>query len=256
MNLLSADIIERFYLFLWPMTRISAMLLTTPPFSTASLNVRIRILLAVVLTWMIYPLHDWPRIDPTSAQGLLELLNQIFIGVCMGLIMQVVVAALVLAGQALSAAMGLSMATMVDPNIGNAPVLSQFVVIMSTLIFVGTGGHAVLIGLILESFYSLPIGTSILNQDTYAQVIRWSSMMFLGGLLLTLPVMITLLFINIGLGVVTRAAPSLNIFSVGFPAMIVAGLLIFMLSLESVGGRIEWLWLQGFDVVRSVLKVP
>lgn len=86
MNLLSADIIERFYLFLWPMTRISAMLLTTPPFSTASVNLRIRVLFALVLTWMVYPLHDWPRIDPTSAQGLLELLNQIFIGVCMGLI--------------------------------------------------------------------------------------------------------------------------------------------------------------------------
>jgi flagellar biosynthetic protein FliR len=108
----------------------------------------------------------------------------------------------------------------------------------------------------LESFYSLPIGTSILNQDTYAQVIRWSSMMFLGGVLLTLPVMITLLFINIGLGVVTRAAPSLNIFAVGFPAMIAVGLLVFMLSLDSVGARIEWLWLQGFDVVRNVLKVP
>jgi flagellar biosynthesis protein FliR len=112
-----------------------------------------------------------------------------------------------------------------------------------------------LIGLILESFYSLPIGTNILNQDTYGQIIRWSSMMFLGGLLLALPVMITLLFINVGLGVVTRAAPSLNIFAVGFPAMIAVGLLIFMLSLDSVGGRIEWLWLQGFDVVRNVLKV-
>jgi flagellar biosynthetic protein FliR len=67
--------------------------------------------------------------------------------------------------------------------------------------------------------------------------------------------MITLLFINVGLGVVTRAAPSLNIFAVGFPAMIAVGLLIFMLSLDSVGGRIEWLWLQGFDVVRNVLKV-
>jgi flagellar biosynthetic protein FliR len=73
---------------------------------------------------------------------------------------------------------------------------------------------------------------------------------------MALPVMVSLLFINIGLGVVTRAAPSLNIFAVGFPAMIIAGFLILIISMESIGARIEWLWVQGFTVVRDVLGVP
>jgi flagellar biosynthetic protein FliR len=72
---------------------------------------------------------------------------------------------------------------------------------------------------------------------------------------MALPVMVSLLFINIGLGVVTRAAPSLNIFAVGFPAMIIAGFLILIISMESIGARIEWLWVQGFAVVREVLGV-
>jgi flagellar biosynthetic protein FliR len=194
-------------------------------------------------------------LDPSTAPGLLEVFNQIMIGSVMGLILQVVVAAMVVGGQSIAAAMGLSMANMLDPNMGSVPVISQLMIIMSTLIFVGFGGHAIMLGLISESFHSLPIGTSILNQNVYGRVLQWSSMVFLGAVLMALPVMVSLLFINIGLGVVTRAAPSLNIFAVGFPAMIIAGFLILIISMESIGARIEWLWVQGFAVVREVLGV-
>lgn len=80
--------------------------------------------------------------------------------------------------------------------------------------------------------------------------------MFLGALLMALPVMVFLLFINVGLGIVTRAAPSLNIFAVGFPAMILAGFMVLILSMDAIGGRINWLWLQGFEVLRDLLGVP
>lgn len=255
MNVLASEVIERFYTFLWPMLRISALMITAPVFSLSAFNLRMRILLALVLTWLIFPLHRWPQLDPTSAQGFVEIFNQIMVGASMGLIMQVVVAAVVVAGQSIAGAMGLSMANMLDPNMGNVPVISQFLIVMSTLIFVGFGGHAILLGLVSESFTSLPIGTSLLNQEVYGQVLRWSSMMFLGALLMALPVMISLLFINVGLGVVTRAAPSLNIFALGFPAMIMAGFLILIISMQSIGIRIEWVWTQGFTVLRSVLGV-
>ena len=252
MNFLAADIVERFYTFLWPMLRISALMMSAPIFSLSAFSLRLRILLALVLTWLIYPLHKWPLLDPSTAPGLVEVFNQIMIGAVMGLILQVVVGAIVVGGQSIAAAMGLSMANMLDP----VPVISQLMIVMSTLIFVGFGGHAILLGLISESFYSLPIGTSILNQNIYGRVLQWSSMVFLGAVLMALPVMVSLLFINIGMGVVTRAAPSLNIFAVGFPAMIIAGFLILIISMESIGLRIEWLWVQGFNVVRDVMGVP
>jgi flagellar biosynthetic protein FliR len=172
-----------------------------------------------------------------------------------GLILQIVVATLVVAGQTLAASVGLSMANMIDANMGNVPVISQFLIVLGSLIFVCAGGHAILLGLILESFHTLPVGTSILSQDTYGLLVRWSSMMFLGAVLVALPVMVALLFINVGLGVVTRAAPSLNIFAVGFPAMLLAGFLLMWLTMGSIVGRMEWLWLQGFDVLRQLLGV-
>ncbi len=255
MNLLVADIVERFYAFLWPMLRISALLMTAPLFSQNAVSVRVRVLLAVALTWLIYPLHDWPLIDPVSAPGLLEILNQIFIGATMGLLLQVVVAAITVAGQSISAAMGLSMANMIDPNVGNVPVLAQLLLVMSTLIFIGTGGHAMLMGLVLDSFNALPIGATVLDQNHWGRLVTWSAMMFTGAVLIALPVMVTMLFINVGLGVVTKAAPSLNIFAVGFPAMLLAGLLIMILAMDSIGGRLQWLWLEAFTMLRDWTEV-
>ena len=129
----------------------TAFLLAAPFFSIRAVSVRIRVLLAFVLTWMIYPLSDWPVLDPTSAEGLKAIFAQVFIGVLMGLLLQIVNAALIIGGQAVSASMGLSMANMVDPSMGNVPVIAQFFVICSTLIFLGLGGHVLVISLLLES---------------------------------------------------------------------------------------------------------
>ena len=255
LNVLAADIIERFYAFMWPMLRISALMLTAPILSQNAINTRLRILIALVLTWLIYPLHRWPQLDPSSAEGLLQVFNQVAIGATMGLVMQIVVAAVVLGGQSISSAMGLSMANMIDPNLGSVPVISQFLLVLASLIFVGFGGHAILLAIVSESFETIPIGTSILNQALLGKVVQWSSMMFLGALLMALPVMVFLLFINVGLGIVTRAAPSLNIFAVGFPAMTLAGFLVLIVSMDAVGGRIDWLWMQAFGVVRELTGV-
>ena len=252
MNIAAIDIVERFYAFMWPMLRISALLLAAPVFSLSALTVRIRVLLALALSVMVYPLFTWPDIDPLSPAGLLEICNQLLIGGFMGLALQIVTAAVVVAGQTISNSMGLSMASLIDPNLGNVPVIAQFLQILSTIIFVSLGGHAMLLALILESFATLPVGSSLFGPQAYAQLVSWSSMIFLGALLTALPVMVTLLFISIGLGVVTRAAPSLNIFSVGLPATIVVGFVVLLLSLANIGSRIQWLWLQGLLQIRSL----
>ncbi|MGB2054075.1 MAG: flagellar biosynthetic protein FliR [Porticoccaceae bacterium] len=253
MDLLVAEVVERFYMLLWPMIRISAFLLAAPFFSIRSVTVRIRVLLALLLTWMIYPLTSWPALDPFSAVGLKEILNQVFIGVLMGLILQVVNASLVVGGQAISASMGLGMANMVDPNMGNVPVISQFLIVCSTLLFLGLGGHVLVITMLLESFKLLPIGDMIGTQELLQLVVQWSAMIFLGAVLLAMPILVSLLFINLGLGVITRAAPALNIFAVGFPAMILAGIILLAMSMNSIGFRIQWLWRQGFETLSQAL---
>ena len=204
---------------------------------------------------MIHPLIDWPAIEPISAVGLKEIVAQIFIGVLMGLILQVVQNALVVGGQAISASMGLSMANMVDPNMGNVPVIAQFLLICSTLIFLGFGGHMLVITALLESFVTLPIGAELDMQSLMVLLIDWSKWLFLGALLVAIPIMVSLLFINLGIGVITRAAPALNIFAVGFPAMIMAGMLIVAMSMPSIGYQIQALWQRAFDTIGTMVGI-
>ena len=113
MTLLAADIVERFYTFLWPMMRIGAMMMAAPLFALDSITLRLRVVITLVLSVLIYPLIAWPVIDPVSAEGLLEIVNQLFIGALMGLMLQVVTGALVLAGSSIAASMGLSIPTSV-----------------------------------------------------------------------------------------------------------------------------------------------
>ncbi len=256
MELLAADIVARFYTILWPMLRISALMITAPIFALRAFNLRLRVLLAILLALMVYPMHTWPVIDPTSAAGIKEVFNQIAIGAISGLILQMVSAAMVVAGQVIATSMGLAMASLMDPNMGNVPVISQFLVVLGSLIFVGAGGHVILLGLILESFHTLPIGTSIFAPESMGLLLRWSSMMFLGAVLISLPVMVAMLFINVGVGIITRAAPSLNIFSIGFPASVVVGFIVLLAFLGSIIGRIDWLWVQSFSTLRELLGVP
>ena len=255
LSLLAADVVERFLTMLWPMARISALLLVAPVLSLDAITVRIRIVLALVLTFFIYPLFDWPVIDPTSAAGLLELANQITIGILMGLVLQVVLAAVATGGQAIAGSMGLSMANMMDPNLGNVPVIASFLVILASLIFLGLGGHVLLMELLIQSFELLPIGQGLLSLNAIGQLLGWSSMMFLGAVLLALPLLVILLAVNLGLGVVVRAAPTLNIFAVGFPAMILAGMAMLYILMGAMAGRMQWLWTAAFAQIRTILGV-
>ncbi len=253
MNASLIEILDKFLVVIWPMLRLSAFLAFTSIFSARAVNMRIRISLAFAMSFFVTQYIEIPKIDPVTADGLMEIFRQILIGFTMGLVFQVASAALVVAGQAISGSMGLSMANMVDPNMGSVPVLSQFFNIMGTLIFLGMGGHLIVFGLVIESFKLLPIGQPFFSQDMLGKMINWSSMMFLGALLIALPVMMTLLFINIGLGFVARAAPSLNIFTVGFPALILMGFLVMIFSMTSNVARIDWVWTQAFMMLRSYL---
>ena len=123
---------------------------------------------------------------------------------------------------------------------------------MSTLIFLSIGGHLILIELILMSFEFMPIGSNINFIETVANFTKWTAMVFLGAVLIALPIMLTMMLVNVCIGIVTRAAPALNIFAVGFPAMLLAGLVLFVVYLVNIGYRIEWLWLEAFSRAQNI----
>ena len=253
MVLLVADIIQLLNQFLWPLVRVSTLLLAGPFFSLAAVNLRVRVAIILVLTWMIYPLVDVPDIDPFSFSAVTGIFHEVLVGGLMGLTLQIVIAALVVAGQAIAGSMGLSMANMIDPNLGNVPSLAQFFLIIGTLLFLSLGGHLVMISVLYSSFELLPIASGGFNTDMILSLLNWSSELFVGAVVIAFPIMIGLLLVNALLGLVSRAAPSLNVFAIGFPALIPLGLGMLLLTMTIWFEQVENLWFVGFSKMTEII---
>lgn len=252
MNIFLDDFVEIFFTGLLPFLRISALLVAAPLVSLQVVSVRIRAVLAFTLTVVVFPQLELPVIDPLSAGGLMLILGEILVGLIFATVLIVVNAALVTAGQSMSMSMGLGMAQTVDPNAGQVPVLSSFLLVMSTLIFLAIGGHLMLFQLILESFKAIPLGSDLNIAVISLRVAYWGGMVFLGAVLVAIPLMLSMMLVNLCIGVITRAAPALNIFAVGFPAMIIVGYVLLLIYLVNVGTRVEWLWLEAFQQTQTI----
>ena len=256
MIILWDDIIDWFYTFLWPFSRISAVLLVAPIFSSTLVTVRTRISLALLLTFLIYPLYDWPIIDVTSGLGFVLFLQQVLIGVAIGLIMHFAFAAITSAGAFIATSMGLSMAVVADPVNGHqSPVLAQFLLVIATLVFLSIGGHLIIIELMLDSFRLIPINEFYVNREMLWAILQWSSLIFSGAIMIALPAMVTMLLTNSAMGVISRAAPALNVFAVGFPASLFFGLVMIYLLIPFFGSGMENVWFRCFEYVRIFLGV-
>lgn len=256
MNLLLDELVAILTMGLIPFLRISAMLLAAPLVSLQVVNVRIRIALAFLLTVFFFDQIAIPAVNPLSVPWFVLIALELMIGIFLALILQIVNAAIVTAGQSMSMSMGLGMAQTIDPNAGQVPVIASFLVVLSTLIFLSVGGHLFLIELLLQSFSAIPIGGGDIDfTASIWNLTIWSSMAFLGAVLIALPVMLIMLLINLCIGVVTRAAPALNIFAVGFPAMLLGGLILIVVFMANFGSRIQWLWLEAFDVAQNLWVV-
>tara|TARA_B100000530_G_C15922715_1_gene473743 strand:+ start:1391 stop:2164 length:774 start_codon:yes stop_codon:yes gene_type:complete len=255
-NVLATEIADYFYAFLIPFVRISAFTISAPIFTVGAFNIRFRIMVAVMLTLLAVNAVEFDARALSTDALIATLLVQIFLGLVAGFILQIVNGAVTVAGQAISNSMGLGMANMVDPTLGNVPVVSQFLVILSTLIFIVADGHLILIQILMQSFVSLPISQTVSLEIVYDLFLEWTPLLFLGGLTVALPVIISVLLVNAGLGMITRSAPALNIISVGFPAIMLSGIIIVLVALPGIVQRIDLFWREGFQVFSNFLGGP
>ncbi|MFK7828941.1 MAG: flagellar biosynthetic protein FliR [Congregibacter sp.] len=249
------EMFAQFQLYYWPFLRVSAMLLAAPVFSSSSVTVRIRVFMGVLVAAVIAPLlPSMPTIDPTSAIGVLLAAREVAIGLAMGFVMQLVFGAIVVAGQSIAMSMGLGFAMTVDPQNGvQVPVISQLNMILATLLFLAIDGHLLLIGAVADSFTILPVSLAFPVGSMFSGVALLGSQLFATALLLALPTLTAILMINVAFGVITRAAPQLNIFSVGFPVTILAGFMVMLLSLPGFITALQRFLNQGLEQALLVL---
>jgi flagellar biosynthetic protein FliR len=239
---------------LWPLTRILGLITASPLFGNNAVPVSMKVSLGVLLATIMAPVVPAvPAADPMSMAGLLILMQELLIGAAMGFSMRIVFAAIEFAGEVASMTMGLGFATFFDPNsAGRSSAVGQLLALVATMAFLAVNAHLVLLSALAESFVTLPISATPMSVGAPLELVKWGGRIFSAGLQLSLPIIAALLITNVALGILTRAAPQLNLFGIGFPVTLGVGMLTISLVMPYMGAPIVNLFNQGVEASRLI----
>ena len=239
---------------LWPLSRILGLIAAAPLFGNVSVPRSVKAALGVLLTIIIAPtVPPMPSVEPASWGGLLIVAQELVVGLAMGFAMRLVFAAIEFAGEVISLTMGLGFATFFDPGTSaRTSAVSQFLALVATMAFLAVNAHLALLSALAESFVSLPVATSPLSAGMPLGLAGWGARIFSAGLQISLPIVGALLVTNIALGILTRAAPQLTLFGIGFPITLSVGLLSISLALPYLGTPVINLFNEGIEASRAL----
>ena len=238
-------------LLAYPMARILGFLGAAPVFGNNAVPRRIKLMVGLAVTLGLMPVvPSVPQAALDSWSGLLLIVQQTHIGIAMGLVLRVVFAALDLMGEIISLQMGLSFATFFDPIAGGqTAVVGEFLTLLATLVLLSLNGHLLMLDALARSFEWLPVSATLPHRGGWMILVRFGASIFASGLLMALPVVTALLITNIALGVLTRAAPQLNLFALGFPLTLMGGFAILGLMLNYLATPLQNLFEAGISAM-------
>ena len=212
---------------LWPFLRVLALFTSAPVFSMRVIPVRTRIGLALLVAECAQAvLPEQPVISLNSREAAGAVVQQVGIGLAMGFAVRLVFAAVELAGEIIGLQMGLNFASFFDPA-SNAQVsaVARFFGNISMLLFVVINGHLMVLMAVVKSFDSFPVGGNFLQAIGQMRLHELGASLFSSALWIALPMIALLLFVNLTLGIISRVAPQMNIYAVGFPVTLTVGML-------------------------------
>jgi flagellar biosynthetic protein FliR len=241
---------------LWPFLRVLGLILAEPILGNSNVPSRVKVGLALLISILLAPvLPAMPRVDPASAAGLLVAAQQLLIGLAMGFTLRIALTAVETAGQLAGLQMGLGFAVFFDPqSSAQTAVVGQFLGLFAILIFLAIDGHLMVLTALVQSFSTLPIGMQPLQGGGFRLLIEWGGEIFRTGLVIALPIIAALLIANVAVGIMTRAAPQLNIFAVGFPVTLAVGFFALWLSIPFVAPSVQKLFEQALLVALQMVK--
>lgn len=221
---------------LWGMLRVSGVVLVAPIFGAIFAPARLRILMTAVFAVAMLPvITTVPDYSPFSIEGFITVAQEMLVGLSIGFILKLAVEAAVFAGQVISMGMGLSFATVVDPQNGGIPLLGRLYIIVATLLLLAADAHLGLIALLAKSFEMLPVGAGGIGPTDARDIVEFASLLFIGAMQLALPTVVAILMVNVAFGVISRAAPTLNLFAVGLPISMLMGFIVMVLAIRGQG---------------------
>ena len=244
--------------YIWPFMRIGAFYFAVPIIGARTVPMRIRLVLALFTTMLVVPLlPNAPIVSFMSLEGMVIIIKEVVIGLALGFLLQIVLHVFVLAGQLIALKLGLGFAAQNDPSSGiSVTILSQFYLLLSTLLFLAINGHLIVIRMIVDSFSSFPIGGPGLKPESYMLIVGMFSWMFGAALLISLPLFTSMMIVNMSFGVMGRSAPQMNILNVGFPITLMFGFILMWYSLTNFLPLFNQIIEEGLSAAKLLVEVP
>ena len=242
--------------FVWNLLRVAGFFMVVPIFGNQLVPARVRILLSAGVALALTPvLGDHPDVSNWDIGMLMTLAGQMLVGIGLGFATIIFFQLFVIAGQFVGMQMGLGFASMVDPGNGvQVTVWSQFFLMLVTLSFLALNGHLVLLQVLVEGYKAYPIGASM-DLSTFAfDIAGLGGWMFLGGVIIAIPAIASLLIVNLAFGVMNRSAPQLNVFSLGFPFSLLFGLVVIWFLLFSWADQFPALVEEFFEIFSQLQR--
>lgn len=245
-----------FWRLVFVMTRIGAALVAAPLFGTTTVPPQARVIAAGAVGVFVCA---WTKVqapaDLFSLLGLLSVAGEVLVGLTLGFVLQLSFAAPIMAAEVIGGGMGMNMATAVDPSSGtHSPAIGQYFMVVLTVVFLALGAHLQWFALLVRSYEIFPPGQTWLGPERFALVAGFAAQMFITAVTIALPVCLVLLTVQIVTGVLSRSAPSLNLFSLGLPAGVFAGLAALLLSAPVLTDLVTTLSADALEATAKVLE--
>ena len=235
--------------------RIGAFLIASPFFGGSSVPLQVRIIMAVLLGVAVMTtveVPDWQAF--AGLKGLQVILTELAIGISSGLILTIWFSAVLLAGEKIASSAGLGFAAQIDPDSGGqTPVVSKTFSLFLTVIFLSWNGHLLVLRAVADSYTYLPVGAMPAFPVLIQSGIAAAGSMFFAATIIMLPLTAFLMAINLVIGVITRSAPQLNLFSFGFPISMIGIFVLLYLWVDVLGGAMDDLSHAAAENIQLVL---
>ena len=219
--------------FLLMLTRISGIFLISPFFGSMNIPMFFRVGIALAMSVVLFPVVDelgTPETPPSIIMFGAAVLGELFMGWLIGFVAYISFAAITMAGKVMDMQVGFAVVNVVDPTSGQQiPLIGSFLYNLAVIILLVTNGHHMLIAALVESFRAVPLAGLEANISLALIIANFTGTIFLTGMKIAMPITFAILLTNVGLGILSRTMPQMNIFVVGIPMQLMIGL--FVLSM-------------------------
>ena len=241
--------------YFWPFVRLSSMMMVMVVFGTRMMPTFIRLVFSVAVTAAVVPLLPLQNLpfEIMSLPGFLVTIREALIGILIGFATEFLSQTFVLAGSVVAMQTGLGFAAFMDPVNGESvPVVGQFFSTLCALVFLSIDGPIAVISMTRESFITLPPGLYLLSPSSWMEMAMFLGVMFQAAVSFALASIVAMLVINFTFGIMTRAAPQLNIFSMGFAVSMILGIMVLWLTVTGFLSHFSSLWSRVQSLIGTV----